>query len=138
MRLVIDTNIILAALLKPSTTQKLIFSEKLTLLSPEYALEEIYEHIEELEKRSGKNKRELELAIQLIFSEIEIITCENYSVFKEKALNEIKDKDDWPFLALAFLKKCPIWSNDKALKQQSLVKVFSTAEIYGFIKGEPK
>lgn len=39
------------------------------------------------------------------------------------------DKDDTLYIALAMKLKCPIWSNDKDLKKQSEVKIYSTKDI---------
>ena len=39
------------------------------------------------------------------------------------------DPDDVPYLALALKLGCAIWSNDKELKKQSVVKVYNTQEI---------
>jgi predicted nucleic acid-binding protein len=66
MELVVDTNILLAGLLKPSTTQRLLFSEKLRLFAPEHSLKEIEKHSNEFAKRMGKTKNEFEVALSLI------------------------------------------------------------------------
>ena len=41
------------------------------------------------------------------------------------------DRSDIPFFALAMKMRIPIWSNDKKLKEQSEVVVYSTAELLG-------
>jgi predicted nucleic acid-binding protein len=45
----------------------------------------------------------------------------------------IPDPDDIDFTALALKLDCPLWSNDKELKQQTVVKVFSTSELISFL-----
>ncbi len=42
MRLVLDTNILIAALIKDSLTRKFFFLPDLELLLPEYALEKVH------------------------------------------------------------------------------------------------
>jgi len=44
------------------------------------------------------------------------------------------DPKDAQYLALAMKYGIPIWSNDKRLKRQSIVKVFSTEELIRFIE----
>ncbi len=129
MELVVDTNILLAALLKPSTTQQLLFSEKLRLYVPEHCLEEIEKYSSEFARRMGKSEKEFGLALAIIFSQVTIVSAQEYVNFKKQALEMLTDEKDWPFLALALAKHIPIWSNDKGFKQQSAVKVFSTKEL---------
>jgi len=51
----------------------------------------------------------------------------------ESAVEWAPDIKDVQYLALAEKYGIPIWSNDKRLKNQSVVKVFSTEEIIRFI-----
>jgi len=44
------------------------------------------------------------------------------------------DVDDAPFLALAMLLNCPIWSNDVHFKRQQIVKVFNTKEVLSLLR----
>lgn len=46
-----------------------------------------------------------------------------------KACKISPDLDDAVYFALAIKLNCPIWSNDKRLKQQNIVKVYSTHEL---------
>jgi len=134
MELVVDTNILLAALLKPSMTQNLIFSKKIELFAPEHCLGEIQKYSSEFAKRMGKSEAEFALAVSLIFTEVKIIPGEGYEQFKEQSESILTDKDDWPFIALALGKKCPIWSNDKGFKKQTAVTVYSTSELIMVLK----
>ncbi len=129
MELVVDSNILLSALLKPSITQKLLFSEKIRLFAPEHCLGEIERHSTEFAERMGKSSEEFSIAVAVIFSEIDIIPSQEYHAFKKQAMGLLSDKTDWPFLALALSKHLPVWSNDKGFKRQSIAKVFNTKEL---------
>lgn len=131
MELVLDTNILLSGLLKPSTTQKILLSDKPTFFTPEFSLKEIEKHSEEFAKRMGKTRNEFETALFLLLSNVKIIPKEEYDSFEKKALALCPKghKDDWPFIALALKQDCPLWSNDAALKGQLAVKVISTKEL---------
>ena len=52
MRLVLDTNILIAALIKNSFTRKIFFSSDIEFLLPEYALEEVTRHGKKLARQS--------------------------------------------------------------------------------------
>jgi len=129
MRIVIDANIVLAALMKPSKTQELIYSKKLQLIAPEFCLREIRKYSWLIAEKSEKTKEQTELSIELIFSEIKLIPKQDYYAHKQTALKLIKDKKDWPFLALAIAENTPVWSNDKHFKDQQQVKTYTTKEL---------
>ena len=63
---------------------------------------------------------------------VEFIPLEEYSSFMKEAL-AIPDPDDIDFTALALKLDCPLWSNDKELKQQTVVKVFSTSDLISLL-----
>ena len=133
MELVVDTNILLSGVLKPSTTQKLLLSEELALFAPEHCQQEIEKYSAEFAKRMEKTRHEFGLAMAIIFSEITIIAEQEYLQFKKQALGLLGDKEDWPFLALAMAKRLPIWSNDKGFKKQNRVEVFTTKELIEYL-----
>ena len=55
MDLVVDANIIFAALIKESKTYELIFDEKLHLFTTEFFFTEFKEHSEEIQEKTGKS-----------------------------------------------------------------------------------
>ncbi|MDD4983642.1 MAG: PIN domain-containing protein [Candidatus ainarchaeum sp.] len=130
MDLVIDTNILISALISSNgKIRELIFSDKFKLFAPEYVFLEIYEHKQEIIKKAELSESEFELALSVLFTKIIITPSEEIKVFSEKAKQVCPDFDDWPFFALAILKNIPLWSDDKDLKQQDVIKVMSTKEI---------
>ena len=136
LELVVDTNIVLAGLLRPSVTQEILLSRQNRLFLPEYSLREIEKHSEEFMKRMGKTRREFEMALFTIISNVKIMPHEEYESLEQKALSLCPEKhrDDWPFIALALKLNCPLWSNDSALKRQTAVKVYSTSELLEKLK----
>jgi len=91
MLLVLDANELFSAMIAKSETLNLFFDGKLTLVSPEFILEEFKEHKSEIMEKSSL--------------------------------------DDIEYLALALKLNCPIWSEDKRLKKQTLVKIINTTEL---------
>ncbi|MFA5049671.1 MAG: PIN domain-containing protein [Candidatus Micrarchaeia archaeon] len=53
----------------------------------------------------------------------------HYLKYKSESLEVSPDPSDWIFFAVAFYKKCALWSNDKKLKNQSKIKVFDTSDL---------
>ena len=66
---------------------------------------------------------------RVIAWEIEFIPVVEYKEFLKEAELICPDPDDVEYFALALKLNCPIWSNDKALKEQSVIKVLSTSEL---------
>lgn len=130
MQLVVDTNVVVSALLRAGETRKLLLSHRFDVFSPEYVRFEIQKHRPEFIKKMGSNDHDFEEALGLVFEPITVIPLEEYAPFKLRAEKLARaDLDDWPFLALALKLNCEIWSNDMHLKKQSDIRVFSTSEL---------
>lgn len=130
--LVVDANIVVSALLKNSVTRKELLCQKTEeLFAPDFINEELLKYSEEFARRLKSDKKQIEETIGLIFdtAKIQVIAMEEYCEFLPKALQISPDKNDVPYFALALKLSCPLWSNDKALKKQSKVKVLSTSEL---------
>jgi predicted nucleic acid-binding protein len=129
MKLVVDTNVVMSALIKNSVSRSLIFNPKLELFLPDFSLKEIEKYSPEILKKSGMKKAEFDLLLQLILSNFLVARRKKYENHLKKAEKICPDKNDIVFLALALSLKIPLWTNDKSLKNQSLVKVYSTEEL---------
>ena len=139
--LVIDANVLVSALLKDSTTRKLLLKEKtLVLFSPEFVKEEISKYVPDFSKKLNVKTVELEETIKDLFeaAKITVVSSKEYGGFLEKAIKASPDKKDAAYLALALKLGCPVWSQDKQLKKQGMVKVFSTKELLERIEKENK
>lgn len=129
MKLVIDANVLFSALIKNSETRKLIFNTAIKLYSPDFIIEEVKKYNYEIIKKSGLSLEEFDLLTELLFKHIQIINKQEYSHFLQTSIYLIHDKKDAPYLATALKLNCPIWSNDKELKKQKKVKIFTTEEL---------
>ena len=128
MRLVADTNILFSFFWKKSLSRKILSSGAAELFSPEFALEEINAYESEIRRKTGLSKEEFRESRKELALLVEFVPVEEYRRFF-KSLLSVPDKDDIDFLALALHIGCPIWSQDKALKKQGAVTVYSTAEL---------
>ena len=137
MLLVIDSNVLLAALIKSAVTRALLLDSRLGLTSPEHLISETLKHIKEDDEVKSKlvlSDSEIDELLSYLMQHITIKPKESYDAFIEEALKIVPHEKDAPFIALALSLNCPLWSNDKALAKQSKVKVFSTEELIKFLK----
>jgi len=65
----------------------------------------------------------------IIEKRIKLIPNEEIEQFIDEAMNICPDENDIQYFALALKLNIPIWSNDKKLKEQNKVKVYSTEEL---------
>lgn len=135
MELIIDANIIISALISwHGKSRDLIFLNSLSFFAPEYLLEETEKYKELIIRKSGLDENSFKLATSLIFSKINLIPFSEFESFITKAKDICPDPNDEEYFALALSKKIPLWSEDKALKQQSEIKIFSTKELIRELK----
>ena len=85
MRIVVDTNILIAALMARSTTHEIIILGDFQLLVPEYALEEIERNRTDLQKRMGVGTDEFFILLNLLLSHVMVVPREEYMYMEEKA-----------------------------------------------------
>lgn len=129
---VVDTNVLFAALKEESFTRKLLFLlifRGETLISPSLALEEIEEKRELIKSKFCLNDIQFSISLEIIKSLIEFIPKEEYCEFLKKAEEVSPDPEDIAFFALALKFSCPIWGNDKRLKEPKQCSRPSTKEI---------
>lgn len=129
MRLVLDNNIFFS-LMNPNSINSYLFSlGKIKFIAPEFLIEELEEHKEECIVKSGLSEQEFEIRKEEVKQNIEFIEFSEYIEFLKEAIALISDPDDALYFALALKLGCGIWSNDKKLKEQDKIKVYSTEEI---------
>ena len=131
MELVIDTNILFSFFKYDSTTRKIMSDTSLKLFAPKETFTELLKYKEEICKKSNITEKEFKKIITNISSLITIIPKSKFVKSYEEAKEFLSDntKDDAPFVGLALYLGIPLWSNDKALKRQVKIKVFSTSEL---------
>ena len=136
MDLIIDANILFAALIKDSITVNLIFKKDIHLFAPEYLLNEFSKYKEEILSKTKRSEKEFNEIFIILKSIINIVPEEEFQEFLHEASIISPDEGDLPYFALALKLKCPIWSNDKKLKEQNKVIIYSTEDLIKEIKNE--
>lgn len=128
---VVDTNIIISALVRDSVTRRILTETNLNFYYPDCSLSEITKHKETIIKKAGIDNATFEIIIGLLFNKIIIIKSFEYYAYIKEAEKILEDRDitDAPFLALAMSKNIPIWSGDKDFLAQNKVKIYNTNEL---------
>ena len=136
MRLVLDANILLSLMNPDSCASYLFSSLRAEFLAPLYVKVEMDEHKSEFLTKSKLSRHEFEIRLAEIGGRISFVGASEFDDLPDMCDDLLPDREDSQYLALALLTKSPIWSNDSHLKQQSLVKVFTTKELIDKLLGE--
>ena len=67
--------------------------------------------------------------MEIVQIKIKLIPYEGFQPFMKEAEQISPDTKDTEYLALAMKLKCAVWSNDKKLKTQDKVKIYSTEDL---------
>ena len=129
MDVIIDANILFAALIKDGKTIECLLEKNVHLFAPEFLMEEFRAHKEEILKKTKRTPEEFNEILEIFQDIITFIPKEECSQFLSRAETISQDKDDAAYVAVALKMNIPLWSNDKKLKQQQEIKVYSTKEL---------
>lgn len=81
LKLVLDTNIIISALIsKQSTIRDILISDKIIFYMPELVLAELLKHKELLCNKTGLSQKEVFFTLFYLLSRVEIVKREAFSV----------------------------------------------------------
>jgi len=143
IRIVIDTNILISALIKDdSTTSKIIKSGIFEIYYPEDGMLELKRYRDYIVEKRKKalQRKSFDYALSFLLESIIVVPSPLYEDKIKKAYEIMKniDEKDTPFLALALKLQCPIWSNDNDFEKQDLVEVYKTSYISRKFFGELK
>ncbi len=134
MKMVVDANVVISALVKSSITREVLLYPYIDYYSPDFLLKEIDNHKVEISAKAGKGYRR---ALELITKKLMIMPdyfYENKMQEANKIIGGI-DRDDEPYIALALeLSADGIWSYDDDFRKQHRVNVFSTSNLLLLIK----
>lgn len=123
MRIVVDTNIIFSALLKPESSinnMLLVPKAKVSFFAPSYLLKELNRYRPKLQKISKLSLERLEEASARTINRVYLVEEELIppSAWEQAfALTKDVDENDTPFVALSIALNAFLWTGDKKLMQ---------------------
>ena len=116
--LVIDTNIVFSAIIKPGRIREILFRSYLDIYAPEELVMELEILEPKILRHTKLSPAEIKIVKETLFSHI--VTIVSRKVYLESAkkayrLLENVDPKDTPFVALAMHLNVPLWTGDKDL-----------------------
>ena len=132
MKIVLDANVLMSAIIKDSLTRELITKAEHQLYAPDIVFDTLLKYRALIIKKTNADPDDLDSLIDGLFGYLKVLPRKNFEHRIKKAKEAMKniDVEDAVFVACALsLQGSVIWSNDKHLKKQRLVKVYDTEEI---------
>ena len=136
MIFVVDTNVLISALIRDSVTRKIIVSSGFDFCYPSVSFAELERHKGMIIERSGLGEDNFNRVLAVLMSHVKVVPYSAYSgkIGEARAVLGGIDIDDVAFLALALsIEGSFIWSNDNHLHSQDKVKVFWTKDFLNIL-----
>lgn len=134
MRLIVDTNRIIAALIKDGQARAIMNSGLIEFYTLDYVTEEVNKYRDEILKKSKLDS--IDFLFSFVMQNVSIIPEETIKPKIEEAINIMKsiDINDSPILACALaIPNDGIWTEDKHFKRQKKVRVWKTEQLLDYI-----
>ena len=129
MIFVVDANELFAALIARGKTLDLFFHFGVEFVAPSFILAEFNKYKKDIIRKSGLGEEDIDSFFFMLKEKIRFFRTSDYGGFIQKAEEVCPDINDIDYFALALKLNCPIWSEDKKLKEQSEVEIFSTKDL---------
>ena len=132
MKIILDVNVILSALIRDSITRKIILNSRFDLYFPEPSLHKIRKYKNYILEKSGLTEEEYNKIMATLFKYIKVVPIEeiekNWN--EAKKIMELIDPEDVVFIATALsINNSVIWSDDRHFEKQNKVKVLKTKDL---------
>jgi len=137
MRLVLDTNVLIAALIRDSLTREILLLPGFEFLLPEYALEELRRHRGKIARHARLKPEEVDLLLSLLMESVTVVASERIASHLKaaEALIGAADPDDVPFVALALAESNDgVWSNDRAFEGLPGIRLWTTRDLKEYLR----
>lgn len=131
MKLVVDANVIMSALIADSTTRELVVTLEPTLLTPAVVHDEVEKYETLIVEKSGMDRDRVRQFLDLLFGYVETVPASEFHQHIERAEDVIgeTDPDDVLYVACALGREAGVWSDDSDFDEQDVVPVFTTSEV---------
>jgi predicted nucleic acid-binding protein len=131
MKLVVDANVVISALIADSKTRELIVTLDPDLSTPEFVHDEIEKYESLIVEKSGMGPERVTQFVDLLFQYIEVVPADEFYPYIEAADAAIgeTDPDDVLYVACALAGNAGIWSDDSDFDEQDVVETYSTSDV---------
>lgn len=130
MKVVVDSNRVIASMLKDSTTREILYNDLFNFVAPEFVMEEIVKYKHEFMARGKITADEFEELLLLLFEKVTLTPHEEYEKQIEELKKEISDPKDIPYLACCLATKSEgIWTHDPHFLEQNKIKIFTNKDL---------
>ncbi|WP_135855140.1 PIN domain-containing protein [Halorussus salinus] len=131
MKLVIDANVVISALIADSKTRELIVTLEPDLLTPAVIREEVQNYEPLIVEKSGMDAERVQQFLELLFQYIETVPASEFHPYIPKVKEAMgdTDPDDVLYVACALAREAGVWSDDTDFDEQDLVPVYSTTDV---------
>ncbi len=137
MKVIIDSNRLFAALIKDSTTRKILFEKSFEFFAPEFIKVEFEKYKSELKEKTNLSDSELDLLISTIFEVINIIPESEFNQYIKEFSNDNVDPKDLSYLAACLKVKAEgIWTHDPDFFKQKKCKIFTNINLLNLINNK--
>ncbi|HLD87498.1 MAG TPA: PIN domain-containing protein [Candidatus Nanoarchaeia archaeon] len=135
MKIVIDSNRLIAALLKDSTTREILFSRNFEFIAPEFIREELVKHRQYLMQKIKTQEDHYVALLSLLFERVNMIPKKEYESYFTELRSEIPDFKDVPYLACCLARKAQgIWTHDPHFLEQKKSKIYTNKELLDILR----
>ena len=132
MRIIVDVNIVLSALIRKGNKRDIIVKSGFDFYFPEIALLKIRKYREYALEKSGLLEGEFDQLLAVLFKYLKILPTESVRAHWKEALEIMGkvDTEDVVFIAAALsLPRSCVWSEDRHFERQNRVLILKTIDI---------
>ncbi|MBI4146416.1 PIN domain-containing protein [Candidatus Woesearchaeota archaeon] len=132
MNIILDTNVLIGALIRDSHIRRLIILSDIPLIYPEIMLHEVRKYKDLILQKSGMDEETYDKLLAKLLGYITLIPTEQLKERLPEAKEVMKaiDIKDAPFIAAALASEnAVIWSDDAHFKMQKRITAYTTEEI---------
>lgn len=137
MKLVIDTNILMSALIRDSLTRQIILKSGWRFYYPRISLKEIEKYKDYIIEKAGLSEHDFQELFNVIMTYISLIEDSNYLDKLDEAETIMKNIDEKDVVFIACALACNnegIWTDDGDFDKQNKIKIWKTENIVNLFK----
>lgn len=131
MKLIVNTNRIIASLIKDSSSRRLLLEGNAEFLVINVSEMEIEKYRREILQKTHLTDEQYQLIYEKVMEKLSLLpdAIVNNKMGEARKVMDSIDKDDTPFIAAALATNAAIWSDDKHFQKQKKIKVWKTEEL---------